>query len=109
MGQLLEAGEEAAFVAESGSVVVVGMACFPIWKDDGFGTELANDRGQTELVLAAGLDVRVGYAEGAAPADAKNLGGLGGFFGAGFGSAASAHFAGGEVQDAGLVAAVGHF
>jgi hypothetical protein len=43
--QLLKAGEEAAFVAKSGSVVVVGMAGFPIGKDDRFRTELADDGG----------------------------------------------------------------
>jgi hypothetical protein len=43
--QLLKAGEEATFVAESGSVVVVGMAGFPIGKDDRFRAQLADDGG----------------------------------------------------------------
>jgi len=60
-------------------------------------------------VLAAGLNVRVGDAKGAAPADFKEFGGLGGFFGARFRGAAGPHFAGSEVQNAGFVAAVGHF
>src|SRR5271166_3740500 len=82
--QLLEAGEKAGFVAERGRMVVVWVASFPIRKNDSFGAELADDCGEAEFVLAAGLDVRVGDAEGAAPADAKDLGGLGGFFGARF-------------------------
>lgn len=44
-GQLLEASKEAAFVAERGGVVVVGVAGLPIRKDDGFGAKLANDGG----------------------------------------------------------------
>ena len=88
---------------------MVGVAGFPIRKNDGFGPELSNDGGQTELVLAAGLNIRVGNAKRAAPAYAKYLGGFGGLFGAGFGSAAGTHFARGEVEDAGLVAGVRHF
>src|SRR5580692_5433725 len=78
-GQLLEAGEKAGFVAERGGVVVVRVTGFPIRKDDGFGTELADDCGEAEFVLAAGLDVGVGDAEGATPAYPEELGGLGGF------------------------------
>lgn len=60
-------------------------------------------------MLAAGLDVGVGNAERAAPACAKDLCGLGSFLGTEFGSATGAHFAGGEVEDAGFVAGVSHF
>ena len=66
--ELFEAGEEAAFVAEGRGMVVVGVAGFPVGKDDSFGAKLADDGGEAELVLAAGLDVGVGNAEGAAPA-----------------------------------------
>ena len=108
-GQLLEAGEEAAFVTESGSVVVVRMAGFPVGKDDGFGAELADYGSETEFVLAAGLDVGIGDAERAAPAYAKYPGGFGGFFGADLGSAARAHLSCSEIENAGFVAAMGHF
>ena len=107
--ELLEAGEEAAFVAEGRSVIVVGVARFPVGDDDGFWAQLAKDSGETEFVLAGGLDIGVGNAEVAAPLHTEDLGGFGSFFGARFGSAAGAHFAGGEIEDAGLVAALGHF
>jgi hypothetical protein len=83
-GHLLEAGEKATLVTEGGGVVVVWVASFPIRENDSFGAKLADDCGEAEFVLAAGLNVRVGNSEGAAPADAKNLGGFGGFFGARF-------------------------
>ena len=41
-GQLLEAGEEATFITKGRGVVMVGVASFPVWEDDGFGTEFAN-------------------------------------------------------------------
>jgi hypothetical protein len=88
---------------------MVGVAGFPIWKNDSFGPELSNDCCEAELVLAAGLNVRIWYAKRAAPTYAKYLGGFGGFFGAGLGSAASAHFAGSKVEDASLVTGVRHF
>src|SRR5271170_4829914 len=40
--QLLETGEEAPLVTERRGVVVVGVAGFPIRKDNGLGSELAN-------------------------------------------------------------------
>src|SRR5882672_12032439 len=69
--ELLEAGEEAGFVAERGSVIVVGVACFPVGEDDGLWAKLANDGGEAELVLARGLDVGIGNAEVAAPVYAE--------------------------------------
>ena len=60
-------------------------------------------------MLAAGLDVGVRHTEVATPAYAKELGGFGGFFGANFGGATRAHFAGGEIENARFVASVGHF
>ncbi len=107
--ELLEAGEEAGFVAERGSVIVVGVACFPVGEDDGLRAKLAKDSGEAEFVLPGGLDVGIGNAEGAAPLRAEELGGFGGFLGARFGSAAGAHFAGREIENAGFVAALRHF
>jgi hypothetical protein len=107
--ELFEAGEEAGFVAERGGVIVVGVARFPVGEDDGFGAKLAKDGGEAEFVLAGGLDVGVGNAEGATPGYAEELCGFGGLLGARFGTAAGAHFAGGEVEDACFVAALRHF
>src|SRR5271156_5958322 len=50
-----------------------------------------------------------GAPQGALQPGAEDFGGLGGFFGAYLGSAASAHFAGGEVEDRSFVAELGHF
>src|SRR5277367_1939133 len=86
-GQLLKAGEKAGFVAECRGMVMVGVAGFPIRKNDSFGPKLSNDAGEAEFVLAAGLDIGVWHAKRAAPPYAKDLGGFGCFFGAGFGSA----------------------
>src|SRR5579859_8160835 len=61
--QLLEAGEEAALVAEGRGVVVVWVAGFPVGKDDGFRAEVANDGGEPELVLAGRLNIGVWDAE----------------------------------------------
>src|SRR4029077_19439975 len=38
-GELLESRKETAFIAESRGVVVVGVASFPVGKDDGFRAE----------------------------------------------------------------------
>jgi len=107
--KLLEACQEAAFVAQSRGVVVVGMARFPIGENYGVGPELTDDLGQSEFVLARGLDVGIRHAQGFAPTHAEKFGGFGGLPGASFGRAAGAHFAGGQVEDAGLVAELGHF
>src|ERR1700676_2449213 len=107
--KLLESGEEAALVAEGGGMVVVRVTGFPIRENDRFGAGFADYSGEPGLVLASRVDVGVRYAERAAPAHAKNLGGFAGFFGAGFWYAARAHFACGEVEDAGLITAVSHF
>src|SRR5690242_20097096 len=108
-GKLLQAGKEAAFIAEGGGVVVIGVASFPVRKNHSFRAEIANDGGEPELVLAGRLSIGIGDAQRATPTYAKELGGFGGFFGAGFGSTASAHFARRQIEDAGLVAEVGHF
>src|SRR5712692_2987993 len=107
-GQLLQTGEEASLIAEDGGVVVVGMASFPIGEDDGFGAELADSQRKAELVLASGLNVRIGDAQRLAVAYAEQLCSLGGFPGAGFRSAARAHLTRRQIQDAGLVAALRH-
>ena len=54
-GELFEAGEETAFVAESRGVVVVGMASFPVGGDDSAGAEFANGGGEAEFVLTRAL------------------------------------------------------
>ena len=61
------------------------------------------------LVLAGWLHVGIGNVNGATPGNFQDFCGEGGFFGANFGSAAGAHFAGGEIEDAGFVAALRHF
>ncbi len=76
-------------------MVVVGVAGFPVGKDDGFRAELPDHGGETQLVLTGGLNVGVGDAEGAAPFDREELGGFSGFFGADLRGTARAHFAGG--------------
>src|SRR5882724_4489949 len=85
------------------------MAGLPVRKDHGLRPELADHRCEAKFVLTRGLDVRIGDAESATPFDGKELGGLGGFFGASFRGAASAHFTCGQVEDASLVAALRHF
>src|SRR6267142_1274243 len=107
--KLFEARQEAGFVAERGSVIVVGVAGFPVGEDDSLWAKLAKDCGEAELVLAGGLDVGIGNAERAAPLYAEELGGFGGFLGARFWSAAGTHFTGREIEDAGFVAALCHF
>jgi len=85
-------------------MVVVWVTRFPVGKNDGVRARLADFSGEGEFVLARWLDVRIGNTETAAIADSQNFGGAGSFFGARFRSATSAHFAGGEVKDAGFVA-----
>ena len=108
-GKLLEAREEAAFIAERGRVIVVGVARFPIRKDHGVGAEVADELREAHLILASGLHVGVRDAEVSAPGNFQDFSGEGGFFRAGFGRAAGAHFAGSKIEDAGLVALLRHF
>ena len=108
-GQLLQAGEEAAFVAECGGVIVVRMASFPIGKDNRVRAQFADDLGEAQLVLASGLDIGIRHAESVAPGDAQNLRGTGGFFCSGFWRAARSHFALGQIEDAGFVTKSRHF
>ncbi len=83
---------------------MIGMARFPVGKDDGAGTEFADDSSEGKFVLAGRLHVGVGDVDGAAPGNFQDFCGCGCFFGADFRSAASAHFAGGEIEYAGFVA-----
>ncbi len=108
-GELFEASEEAAFVAESCGVVMVGVAGLPVRDDDGSRAEFANGRGEAELVFARGVDVGIWDAERAAVFYFENFCGESGFSGASFGSAESAHFPCGEIEDAGFVAGLRHF
>src|SRR2546421_3160291 len=85
------------------------MASFPVGKDDGFGAELAEDCREAEFVLARGLHVGVRDAQSFAPLHAEKLGGPSSFLSAGFGRASRTHFTSGEVENAGFVAALGHF
>jgi len=107
--ELLEPGEEASFVAERGGVIVIGVARFPIRKDYRVRAQIANDLREAQFILTRGLHVRVGDAEISTPGNFQDFRGEGGFFRAGFGGAARAHLAGGEIQDAGLVALLSHF
>src|SRR5882724_5109086 len=88
---------------------MVGMASLPVGEDDGFGAEFADDGGEAELVLAGWLDVGIGDSKGATPLDREELGGSGGFLGADFGRTTCSHFAGSEIENSGLIAALGHF
>jgi len=108
-GELFETGQEAAFVTEGGGVVVVRMASFPEGEDDGFGAKFADRGGDAQLVLAAGVDIGVGYAQSAAIARTQDFCGFGSFLCANFRIAARAHLASGEIKDAGLIAELGHF
>ena len=108
-GELLEASEETAFVAESGGVVVVRVAGLPVGNDDGARAEFADGGGEAEFVSPRGLDVGVGYAEGAAVFYFEDLCGERGFFRARFRGAERAHLTGGQVEDAGLVTGLRHF
>src|SRR5262249_20105193 len=56
-GKLLEAGQKAAFVAQSRRVVMVWMAGLPVRNDDGTRAEFTNDGREAKLVLSSGLDV----------------------------------------------------
>src|SRR5690348_18331376 len=60
-------------------------------------------------MLARGLYVGVGHAEYAAVADLEDLSSALGFLRAGFRSAARAHFAGGEIEDASFITLLSHF
>lgn len=93
--KLLEAGEEAALVAERGGVVVIGMARFPVRKNDGAGAKFANDLREAEFVLTRGLDVGIGNAEIAAPGNFQDSSSESGFFCTRFRSATRAHFTSG--------------
>src|SRR5581483_2204678 len=62
-GQLLEAGQEAAFVAEDRGVVMGWMASFPVGKDDRAGTDFPDDCGEGQLVEAGRLQIVVGSAD----------------------------------------------
>ena len=107
--KLLESCEEATFVAERRSVIVVGMPRFPIRKDDGVGLKIADELREAHFVLASGLHIGIRDAEVSTPGDFQDFGGQGSFFGACFGSAAGSHFTGGEVKNAGFVPLLGHF
>ena len=108
-GELLQASEETAFVAERGCVVMVGVAGLPIGNDDSVRAEFSDGGGEAEFVSAGSVHIRVGHAECSAVFYFEDFCGERGFFGAGFGRAERAHFAGGKVEDAGFVAGLRHF
>src|SRR5437870_3701239 len=85
------------------------MARLPVGKNHSAWTKLANELREPEFVLARRLDVGIRDAEITAPGNFQDLGGKCGFFSARFGSAARAHFAGSEVENASLVAFLRHF
>src|SRR5260370_33942104 len=90
-------------------MVMVGMARFPVGQDDRFGAKLTNDGRQAKLVLAAGLNIGIGNAERAAPAYLEKLCGFSRFARADFQSSAGTHFARGQIENTGLLAALRHF
>jgi hypothetical protein len=107
--ELFEAGEKAAFVGESGRVVMIRVAGFPVRNDDGARAKFADGGGKAEFVFAGGLDIGIGNAESAAVFHFENFCCESGFFGAGLGRAECAHFSSGEIEDARFVAGLRHF
>src|ERR1700683_3484156 len=103
-----EAGEPAGFVAKFGGVVVVGMAAFPVGKDDSFGSKSADAGGEFAFIGFADFEAGIGEAVIFAGFYFYDFCGGGGFSGARFGSAPGAHFAASEVEDAGAVTELGH-
>src|SRR5437879_12246942 len=85
-------------------MVMVRMARFPVGKDDRFGAKLTNDGRQAKLMLARGLNVRVGNAERAAPAYFEKFCGLGRFARADLRSSARTHFSHGQIEYSGFLA-----
>jgi len=92
--QLFQSGEEAAFVAEGGGVVVVGMARFPVGNDDRAWAKLADFFGEAKFMLAACLNIGVGNAKHAAVTEAHQFRSLRGLFRARFDGSARAHLPG---------------
>ena len=88
---------------------MIGMAGLPVGNDDGARAKFADGGGEAEFVSAGGLDVGVGDTEGSAVFYFEDFRGGGGFSGATFGRAQCAHFASGQVEDAGFVAGLRHF
>ena len=82
---------------------MIGVASFPVRDNDRARAKLTDDASDRELVLAGGLHVGIGDAEGSAPGNFQDSRGEGCFFGADFRIAACAHFAGSEIEDSGLV------
>jgi len=107
-GELFQAGQEATFVAERGGVIVIGVACFPVRKNHGVRLKITDDLRQAQFVLASGLDVGVRDAEVAAPGNAQDFRGERGLFRARFRCAARSHFTSGQIEDACLIALLGH-
>src|SRR5260370_134849 len=56
-GQLLKSCEKAALIAQRRGVVVVGVTRLPVGKNNGFGAELADNGGESQLVLSDWLHV----------------------------------------------------
>jgi len=101
--KLLESCEKAAFVAEGGGVIVVGMPRFPIRKNDGAGLKIADKLRETQLFWRVGCTSESGTPRFPRQETFSILAAMGGFFRACFGSAAGAHFTGGEIKNAGFV------
>jgi hypothetical protein len=107
--KLFESGEEATFVAERGSVIVVWMTRFPVRKDYRVGAQIADHLREAHLVLAGGLHIGIRDSQISTPRNFQDFGGERRFFRAGFRSAARAHFSGSEIENAGLVSFFSHF
>src|SRR5260370_33379332 len=107
-GQLSQSREEARFIAQCRSMVMVGMPRRPVGEDDGFRTQLTNAGREPQFVLAARLDVGIWDAESAAPLYREQSCRARCLFRASLRRAARSHFTRGQIEDASLVSALRH-
>ncbi len=87
---------------------MVRVPSFPVRNNDGARAKFADCGGEAEFVLARGLDVRIGNAKCSAVFYFEDFRGDSGFFSTKLRRAERAHFSGGEVEDSGFVAGLGH-
>ncbi len=99
----------AASKPEIRSVVVIGVAAFPVGQDDRVGLEFADRFGEGDFKFVGEREASVGKAEIAAHFHAENFSGVRGFFEARFRSAARAGLTPREIEDAGAIAGLRHF
>jgi len=104
-----QAGDESCFETEIGSGVVIGMAAFPVGKDDRVRLEFAEDFGDGNFLFVGDGETGVGEAEVAADFHAENFRGDCGFAEASFRSATRAGFTAGKVENASAISCLRHF